>query len=319
MRIVGLCLLILAVGCSPPSALSSPRPSSPPSASSAPAGAIHTGTHFADVSELSTLKTIGYDFVVLEFGRDDDPSSWRQGLEKAKQSGMMLIAGLWPPPYTRNRDGTWTIQPQGVAFLNQLKAFEATVMAVFVYNEPYSSDPNPHGQQSRCGFYSAADLRELRTQIQRVWPGARVYHDLGDPSTWAPSGDWWSHNQRCIGNKYADQSGVADYVGLFDYPFGLNGKYTKEESLKMLRHEIDFVNRSMQPAKAVVLGQSFASRPDGSSWPTKEQMRDWNCALRQLRVDYLSWYPWRQEGRYEDYLAKHRDYWSLTVASACAR
>ncbi len=277
---------------------------------------MHTGTHFAEVSDLSTLRKIGYDFAVVEFAREDDPSSWREGLETAKQTGIKLIAGMWPPPYTRNPDGTWTIQSPGVAFLNQLKAYESTVMAVFVYNEPYSSDPNPHGGQYHCGFYSAADLRQLRTQIQRVWPGARVYHDLGDPSTWAPGGDWYESNKGCIGNKYADQRGVADYVGIFDYPFGLS-KYTREDSLQMLRHEIDFVSRSMQPAKAVVLGQSFASASDGASWPTKEQMRDWNCALRQLGVEYLSWYPWQQGSRYDDYLSKHRDYWSLTVASAC--
>ena len=37
--------------------------------------------------------------------------------------------------------------------------------------------------------YSAAQLRQLRTQIQAIWPGAKIYHDIGQPSAWAPGGD----------------------------------------------------------------------------------------------------------------------------------
>ncbi len=311
MRRVAPLLLLLLAGCSPLAPSVSPERPGPTLA-----GAVRTGTHFAEVGDFPALQKIGYDFALVEFS-PENPQDWQEGLQKAAQANLQLIVGLYPPPYKRNADGSWTIQPQGIAFLTKLKAHDQTVIGVFVYNEPYSSDPNPKGKQHGCGFYSAADLRQLRTTIQGVWSGARIYHDLGDPSVWAPGGAWWQENQKCIGDKYADQTGVADFVGLFDYPFDADRQYRKQESLAVLKREIDFVNKSMRPARPVVLGQAFASKAYGAAWPTKAQLRDWNCTLRHLGVEYLSWYPWRQEGGYDDYLVNHQDYWSLTVADAC--
>ena len=48
----------------------------------------------------------------------------------------------------------------------------------------------------------------------------------------------------CIGNKYADQTGVADYVGVYDYPFKTSG-YTKAQGLARLAKETGFVINSM--------------------------------------------------------------------------
>jgi len=312
MSRLALLVVFLFAGCSAPS-VPAPWATSPVK----PNSAILTGTHWAEVEDFPTLKRIGYDFAVVDFPRDD-PGSWEEGLNHAGRAGLKLIAGLWPPPYTHNKDGSWTIQPPGIAFLKALEAHEQSVLALFVYNEPISSDPNPDGQQYECGFYSGADLRRLRSTIQSVWPSAKVYHDLGDPSSWAPGGDWWQEKRQCIGNKYADLSGVADYVGIWDYPFEIGKGFQKQASLNTLKREMDFVSRSMQPAKVVLDAQSFASRSEHNRWPSPSEMREYNCALRQLSAQFISWYPWRQRGRYDDYLVNHKDYWPLTVAAACS-
>lgn len=109
---------------------------------------------------------------------------------------------------------------------------------------------------------------------------------------------------------------MADLVGVGAYPFEPGRKYNKRESLTFTKREMDFVSKSMKPAKPVVLGQSFAGKADGAGWPTKDQLRDWNCSLRQIRAEFISWYPWRQD-RYEDYLANDQDYWPVTVGNAC--
>ena len=39
--------------------------------------------------------------------------------------------------------------------------------------------------------------------------------------------------------------------------------------------------------------------------------------FRATGVGYVSWYPWKQPGRYEDYLANHAGDLPVTLASAC--
>ncbi|MBI3664852.1 MAG: hypothetical protein HY236_01270 [Acidobacteria bacterium] len=73
----------------------------------------------------------------------------------------------------------------------------------------------------------------------------------------------------------------------------------------------------MYPAKPVVLDQSFRCNSCGhNAWPTLDQIKDWNCATRQLPTGAISWYVWRQSV-YDDYLVNHPEDWPLTVASAC--
>lgn len=313
LRRLAALILMTAAGCT------SQLPSVPsqPSHVRLGTGTAQTGTHWARPSEFDTVRKIGYDFVILDVS-GDEPATWQEALDKATRSGLKLIVGLWPPPYTHNADGTWTIQPQGIDFLRLLKARANAVMALFVYNEPYWADPDGKATTTDgCGFYSADDLRKLRTTIRTVWPDAKIYHDLGDPSVYAPGGYWWQEKKQCIGDKYRDQTEVADYVGVWSYPFDISKGYTKQQSLSALQQETDFVRTRMKPARAVVLGQSFAGRKYGMRWPTKNELLDWNCALRQSGAEIISWYPWRQD-IYQDYLANHRDYWPLTVEPACS-
>lgn len=275
-----------------------------------------TGVHFARPGEFGTLKQLGMEFAVVDFP-PDQPIAWRDALERASAAGIKLIVGLYPPPYQLTRNGTWKITASGVEFLNILKAHPDSVMAVFVYNEPYYTDPNPGGGLHDCGFYSADDLRKLRATIRTVWAEARIYHDLGDPSAWAPGSEFWQAHQSCIRDKYRDQTEVADYLGIWEYPFQDGKGYRKESSLRMLKRELDFVNASMQPARPVVLIQGFASRSLGFYFPTKAEMQDWNCSVRQLGPAFISWYPWRQPGRYDDFLVNHPNYWRLMGEDAC--
>jgi hypothetical protein len=285
-----------------------PAPGTPPMPSD---GAL-TGAHWGVASDLPTFRHIGYGFDVTTLN-PSDPSSWAGILDAAQANGLKLIIGAYPEPYTY-RNGQWSISAAGVNLLNYLASRSSVVLALFVYNEPYWLSPTT-GASSSCGQMSAADLRGLRTKIQSVWPGAKIYHDLGEPSAWAPGGYLYKAYS-CIGNKYADQSGVADYVGVWDYPFEADG-YHKERALSTLTRETNYVINSMH-AVPVWLNQSHAASCCDLVFPTKAQLLDWNCSVRKaLPVGSLiSWYVWRQ-GIYSDTLSNHPDDWASTTLAAC--
>ena len=140
---------------------------------------------------------------------------------------------------------------------------------------------------------SAADLRGLRTTIQSVWPGAKIYHDLGQPSAWAPGG-YLYNSYSCIGNQFADQAGVADYVGVWDYPFEASG-YQEARALSTLNRETNYVINSMH-AVPVWLNQSHAASCCSLVFPAKAQILEWNCSVRAALPagSLISWYVWRQ-------------------------
>ncbi len=292
-----------------------PAPAVPARVSTAaavPSNVTLTGAHWGAASDLSTFKHIGYEFDVATLN-PGDPSSWAGILDAAQANGLKLIIGAYPEPYSYS-GGEWSISAAGVNLLNYLASRSSLVLALFVYNEPYWLSPTT-GAASSCGAMSAADLRGLRTKIQSVWPGAKIYHDLGEPSAWAPGG-YLYNAYSCIGNKYADQTGVADYVGVWDYPFEAGG-YHKASALSTLTRETNYVINSMH-AVPVWLNQSHAASCCNLVFPTQAQLLDWNCSVRKaLPVGSLiSWYVWRQ-GIYSDTLSNHPEDWASTTLGAC--
>ena len=243
----------------------------------------------------------------------DDRKSWKKTFDAAEAAGLKLSVGLYQEPY-RLRNGRWSITAEGKAFLRYAASRASIVKSVFVYNEPYWIHPLTE-RQHECGALSAKELRLLRNAIRAVWPQALVHHDLGDPSKWAPGGTY-ARRYPCLGETYADQTGVADLVGIWYYQFVEEG-YLRESSLAGLRREIAFVRENMH-AEPVVAGQGFRCSHCGeaSRWPSAEELKDWNCSLRRLAPHAISWYPWRQD-MYEDYLSKHPRLWPLTGAQPC--
>ena len=140
-----------------------------------------------DDGDFKTLKALGYDFAVVTL-RLDDVASWKPTLDAAQSVGMKLMVGAYPPPYVQD-GAAWTITSSGMAVLTYLQTRADVVIALYVFNEPYSSNPYAGGDIP-CGFFSAGDLRTLRSTIQGVWPGAKIYQDLGGPSQWAPGGSY---------------------------------------------------------------------------------------------------------------------------------
>ena len=274
-----------------------------------------TGTYFPDDGDFKTLKALGYDFAVVTL-RLDDVASWKPTLDAAQSVGMKLMVGAYPPPYVQD-GAAWTITSSGMAVLTYLQTRADVVIALYVFNEPYSSNPYAGGDIP-CGFFSAGDLRTLRSTIQGVWPGAKIYQDLGGPSQWAPGGSYTASHP-CVGDKYADQTGVADYVGIWAYPFTIHG-YDRNGALSFLRREASFVLNSMQPAQPISLNQAFACTncDPGFVFPTAEQALDWNCATRSLPLAAVDWYPWRKFSSYTQALADSPRYWPLTTPEACA-
>ncbi len=278
----------------------------------ATAANVETGTHWARPAEFPTLRRLGYNFVMAAV----DPrnrTEWVKVFDAAEASGLKLIVGAHPPPYSLQK-GSWTISDQGQSFLRYAASRAALVKAIFVYNEPYWIDPFTN-KSNHCGALSSGQLRDLRVTIRKVWAQALVYHDLGHPSRWAPGG---RHRRTtpCIGDKYADATGVADFVGIWTFPFETSG-YHKKEALEDMRQETEYVITRMK-AQPIIANQAFRCRRCGEAtrWPTVEEMKDWNCATRALGPHAVSWYPWRQDS-YDDFLANHQEAWESTTSRAC--
>jgi hypothetical protein len=274
--------------------------------------AVETGTHWAALSDFPTLQGLGYQFVITTV-HAHDRSEWSKTFDQAQRARLQLIVGLWPPPYAL-RDGSWTISPDGRAFLSYAASRAELVKGIFVYNEPYWVSPFT-GKGDYCGALSAAQLRELRTAIRGVWPEAKIFHDLGRPSTWAPGGPM-PRDHPCVGDKYADAEGVADLVGVWYYPFDI-GIYRKAYAVGELRREIAYVRTKMK-AEPIVAAQAFRCIRCGEAtrFPTSQELEDWNCTTRSLGPYGISWYPWRQSS-YDDYLANHPEMWSATKSTVC--
>ncbi|MBY0505757.1 MAG: hypothetical protein K2X03_17715 [Bryobacteraceae bacterium] len=273
---------------------------------------VETGTHWPGVSDFPRLKSLGYSFVVTTV--DGNPNNWATTFDAADRAGLKLIIGIYNPPYTLS-NGIWTITPTGQSFIRYAQSRSALVKALFVFNEPYWVDPWTY-RTSLCGQVSAADLRTLRTEIRKLWPEAKIFHDIGAPQSWAPGGEVNRENA-CIGNKYADQTGVADFVGVWYYPFETNG-YLKTQALAAMRASLEFTKTRMG-AETVFDAQAFRCRNCGgeaSRFPTAAEIKDWNCALRELQPHAISWYVWRQN-LYDDYLANYPALWPNTSPSAC--
>ena len=271
-----------------------------------------TGAHFPSNGDFKTLKNLGYDFAAITLD-PHNASTWKPALDAAEQAGVKLMVGGYPPPYLFD-NVKWTITGSGMELLTYLQSRSNLVLALYVFNEPYST--NPYGNEvTPCGYFSASDLRALRNTIQAYWPGVKIYQDLGEPSDWAP-GSAYTRSTPCVGNKYADQTGVADYVGIWYYPFTSSG-YDRAGGLTALRREANFVLNSMQPAVPMSLNQAFACRDCSLVLPPLDQMLDWNCATRALPLAALSWYPWRKFASYEGAIADVTSYWPLSTPDAC--
>jgi len=274
--------------------------------------AVETGTHWARPADFPQLRRLGYNFVVVCV----DPANraeWAALFDAAAASGLKLIVGGHPPPY-RIENGQWVISSGGQALLRYAASRAALVKAVFVYNEPYWIDPFTE-KTNHCGALSAEQLRGLRNTIRKVWPSALIYHDIGHPSLWAPGGRH-HRDYACIGDKYENATGVADYVGIWSFPFETTG-YHRSRALEDMRRETEYVATRMQ-AQPVIANQAFRCSHCGEAtrWPTLPELRDWNCATRALGPHAVSWYPWRQQS-YDDYLANHEEAWESTTSQIC--
>ena len=274
-----------------------------------------TGTHFPELSDFPALAELGYNFAVVTVD-PSQPSTWQAALDAAQSAGLKLVIGAYPPPYTES-NGSWSISSEGQQFLSYLESRSSLVMAVYVFNEPYYTDPIAGGDYP-CGRYSASDLSALRSAIQAYWPGAKIYQDIGSPAAWAPGGSYASQTS-CVGSKYADQTNIADYVGIWDYPFTSSGDQASLD-ISDLTMEANFVRNSMQPAVPVSLNQSFscaACVSGGYVFPTAEQLYQWNCATRNLPLAAVSWYPWRIFSGYTQAIATSPNLWPLTTSASC--
>jgi hypothetical protein len=304
----------------PPTTTTTPTPTTTTTTTTTPSGAAQTGTYWADTSDYATLGLIGMGYAVKNVAPGDVAGA-KAALDAAHAASIKLIIGLYsfggPEPYTINADGTWNFTAGAVQVIQYLASRPNDVLAFFGMNEPYWEDQaGRNTKMDGCGVFSAAELRQFRAQVQQIGPGLKVYQDIGWPSEWSSKsvGDPDSVWKSCVGTKYDDQSGVADYVGIWAYPVE-SGGYDANKSLSIARfnRESNFVINNIH-ATPVWLGQSF---DDGAGYPTDAQIKDWNCSMRAIMPAgaLLSWYVWANQ--YPDFLKNHPSQWPLVEASAC--
>jgi hypothetical protein len=274
-----------------------------------------TGTHWAGPADFPALKRAGYDFAVVTV----DPSNKAQlnsVLDAAHQNGLKLFVGAQPYPYA-HVGNELKVTPTGAQFLKNLADRKDDVMGVFVFNEPFWTDPLT-GRTSDQGVYTAKQLGDLSDQIKSIFPGAKILQDIGAPSAWAPGGFLGT------GAKYPiDQmKRVADYWGIFGNgaePFLAGGAYNKESALNQIQHETKFIREKLG-GEAIVDAQSYRAPAAGiTGYPSDAQIKDFNCSLRERMPELagISWYVYRQTPLYQDFLANHPEQVPLTGPNAC--
>ena len=274
---------------------------------------IETGTHWVQPEEFQQIAALELDFVIVTV--NENPDDWDRKFNAAQDAGLKLIVGMFPEPY-RLLDGSWTISEAGRSFLQYAASRAELVKGIFVYNEPYWVDPFTR-LTNLCGALSAAELRALRTEIRKVWPNAKIFQDIGLPEQWVPGGHLTSEIP-CLGDRFADQRGVADLVGVFNHDLEIGKPFDLDATLALFRAQVEFVENEMG-AEAVIGQQAFGcltcdTRP--IRMPTPEEFRSWQCALRTLEPYGISFYPWRLD-IYEEVLADRPDLWQLMQASDC--
>jgi hypothetical protein len=276
---------------------------------------VLTGTHWAGPADFPALKKAGYDFAVVTV----DPNNKAQlnsMLDAAHANGLKLIVGAQPYPYVHSGNDL-QITPAGTQFLKNLAERQEDVMGVFVFNEPFWTDPLTN-RTSNKGVYTAKQLGDLNDKIKSTFPGAKIYQDIGAPSAWAPGGALGT------GDKYPlDQlKRVADYWGIFGNgaePFTAGGGYNKDKALQEIEAQVKFVREKLG-GEAIVAAQSYrAPRAGITGYPSDAQIQDFNCALRKQIPDLagISWYVYRQAPLYQDFLANHPEQVPLTGPLAC--
>src|SRR5258708_5756529 len=98
-----------------------------------------TGAHFPSNGDFKTLKNLGYDFAVITLD-PHNAATWKPALDAAEAAGIKLMAGGYPPPYLFD-NVKWTITGSGMELLTYLQSRSSLILALYVFNEPYSTNP----------------------------------------------------------------------------------------------------------------------------------------------------------------------------------
>ena len=172
------------------------------------------------------------------------------------------------------------------------KSRESDIVAFNGFNEPYWTGQG-YGTTSSCGVYSAAQLRQLRTQDPRQsGPEPR--------STTTSAGRVSGPRRRLLQRVFVHRQqvrrpdgrgGLRRRLRLPVQDVGLHeGAGTRSSG----EPETGFVVNSMH-AVPVWLDQAHGG-VDGLVFPTQAQILDWNCAVRNALPagSLISWYVWRQ-------------------------
>ena len=272
-----------------------------------------TGIYFAVPSEYELLASLGMEFVVTLVAPSDLAGA-AERFDAAEAAGIQLVTGMYafggPQAYTLSA-GNWTLSAAAETMLNYMESRKELVFSFFGFNEPYYIHFDT-GVEDPNGAQSADELRAFRATLQGYWPDIKIWHDLGYPSEWAPGGSVWTPG---VGNKFADQTNMTDFPGVFEYPF--QATYQRAQAIARVNKEINFCLSSMRPARPSLLAQSFVEL--GHPWPNTTDFLDWNCTMRTILPTeaVIGWYTWEIGGLYDSDLHEHPEDWGKLLATAC--
>ena len=307
IQMLGAISNLVTIG--PPDSAPNPGPTPNPNP-----GGIDLGVHWPDLEDYAQLSSLDLDFAITTLA-PDDTDRWTEVFDAADSAGIRLIVGLFPEPY-QFVNGRWVISTEGVAFLRFAAARAKTMKALFVFSEPYWIDPATR-ETNICGAVAADDLRALRVEIQRVWPGAEIFHDIGAPLDWTPGRELATNNP-CIGNKFANQRGVADLVGVSQHRHLAGTPFDIEANLASIGEQAAYV-RDQMGAEVLIGLQTFSCgdcNVPPHRLPSPAELFAWQCAIRSLAPQSISFYPWRLD-EFDQVLSGRPELWPMLLPTGC--
>jgi hypothetical protein len=242
------------------------------------------GMEFVPIEDLSMVKDLGIEVVLMSFEHDRKPVDWLAYLDAAQGQGIWVIPWLWPEGWTWD-GSTWQIDAQAELFL-QTVAGHPALFAVYALHEPYWN-----GCEG-CG-YTTAEQQALYSAIKAI-ADVPIYSEINGIA-------WWTAHSQAT--AFAD--GVCDYCQSSYFPFLDGGVYLRDELIAAMTEDLAVARERAPNSKIVWTMPTLVYPPDNFRMPTADEMRDHAAIVYSMDVAGAWWYPWKFEGHYDDVLFNH--------------
>ena len=254
------------------------------------------GMHFVDSSDLSTVKDLGTEVVLMALRHDGTPEEWLGYLNAAWAAEIRVIAWLWPEGWSW--DGTaWHIDEQAELFVQTVSAHPG-LLAVYALHEPYWNGC------WGCGYTT--------TEQQALYATIKAIADVPIHSAVDSMSAWTSYAEKYhMDTAFAD--GICDYCETWYHPFLEGGAYERSELVAQLEADLA-VAEARAPNSRIVWSMQCFAQDEYYRMPDDEEMRDLASIVYARDVDGALWYPWnRGSDLYSDSLVNHPELYPVVL------